>query len=101
MTNQEVIEAYSSKSLGEIQSLRSELYDLYCKIYNSRYKEIRIHPGEIITDKISKETGFRCYHQVPRQEYSAGRGTHVIVIPKEQYTEELAQELRNKYDDKW
>jgi len=94
-------ELCSDLSLNEISDFRAYLYDLYQAKYNFLYKEVVIHPGERIEEKITKETGFKCFHKVPMQEYFAGRGRHVIVIPKEQYTEELEKELKNKYDDKW
>jgi hypothetical protein len=96
----ELISQIETLSLEEISTLIESAKDIYTQKYNSQYKKVYIYPGEYIVDKIIKETGFHCYHVKPR-DYSLGRGTHVIVIPIEKYSEELKEELIKKYDDKW
>lgn len=86
-------------SLDELENFIMELISLRNKKYNELFKTIKIYPGRRIEGKIKEETGYYCYH-VPATG-SAGRGTHIIVIPREKYTEELEKELIEKYDDKW
>lgn len=62
------------------------------------YKVVKVYPGIRKVEMIESETGFDCFH-APCEGYSAGRGTHNIVIPIEVYTEELEKELIKKYDD--
>lgn len=100
MDNLEILEICQNKTLAELADLIGLLKDFRHKKWDNTYKEIRIHPGERIEDKIFKETGFKCFHE-SSYNYSCGRGTHVICIPKEKYSNELEQELRAKYDDKW
>ena len=99
MENLEILEECQNKTLSELTELISLLKNLRNKKWDNAYKEIKIHPGERIEDKIFKETGFKCFHEPAHN--SLGRGTHVICIPKERYSNELEQELRTKYDDKW
>ena len=96
----EIIKQCSDLSLTEIEALRYELLILYIDKFESMYKTVKIYPGEIIVEKIKKETGFHCYHEKV-DSYSMGRGTHVIVIPIEKYSDDLKNELISKYDDKW
>lgn len=100
MTNLEIVKLCEDKEISELGDLIALLKDLKLDKYNKTYKEVRIHPGTRIEDKIMKETGFICRHE-KADNYSAGRGTHIILIPIEQYTNELKQELIDKYDDKW
>ena len=93
----EIIKQCSDLSLTEIEALRYELLILYRDKFESMYKTVETYPGEIIEEKIKKETGFRCYHK-PCEGYSMGRGTHVIVIPIEKYSDDLKTELKSKYD---
>lgn len=101
MTKKEIIQAIKELSLKDVFSVLGNCKDIYRDKYRETYVEVCIHPGERIEDKITEETGFKCYHKPVNQEYSAARGTHVIVIPKEQYTEELKERLVKKYDDNW
>jgi len=96
----EIFEMCKGLSLSDIMSLREELRDLYREKFDSMYKTVRIHPGERIEEKIKAETGFHCYHE-PAPGYSMGRGTHVIVIPIDKWSEDLKNSLIAKYDDKW
>ncbi len=86
-------------SLSEIKELREDLLEIYKEKFKTLYTTVRIHPGERIEEKIKSETGFYCYHE-PSNSYSTGRGTHVIVIPKDVYSDELKNDLTSKYDDK-
>ena len=97
MTNQEIFKLCEDKSIRELENLIYALNDLRREKYNKAYVEILIYPGNMIVDKIIKETGYDCYH-LP-SENTAGRGTHVIVIPREVYTEELKERLVKEYDD--
>lgn len=101
MNKKEIIEAIKELSLEDVSSVLGICKDIYEDKYKKTYTEVYIYPGERIEDKIHEETGFYCYHKPVEQEYSAARGTHVIVIPKEQYTKELEQNLVKKYDDNW
>ena len=93
----EIIKQCSDLSLTEIEALRYELLILYRDKFESMYKTVEIYTGERIEEKIKKETGFPCYHK-PCEGYSMGRGTHVIVIPIEKYSDDLKTELKSKYD---
>ena len=93
----EIIKQCSDLSLAEIEALRYELLILYRDKFESMYKTVEIYPGKRIEEKIKKETGFHCYHK-PCEGYSMGRGTHVIVIPIEKYSDDLKTELKSKYD---
>ena len=92
MENLEILEQCKNKTLSELIEIIGLLKDLYNTQYYNTYKEVRIHPGSVITNTIENETGFRCFHEKPSIEYSAGRGTHVIVIPKKDYTTTLEKE---------
>lgn len=101
MKNKEyVINKCKKLSVDEISYIIEQLQYLQRDKFESLYKTINIYPGEIIVDKIKKETGFECYHESCKG-YSMGRGTHVIVIPIEKYTDDLKKELIEKYDDKY
>lgn len=100
MTNLEILKLCEDKSISDLKDLIIHLKDLRTTKWNNKYKEIRIHPGNRIEDKIFKETGFNCFHE-KADNHSAGRGTHVIIIPIAQYTLELEQQLKTEYDDKW
>ena len=93
----EIIKQCSDLSLTEIEALRYKLLILYRDKFESMYKTVEIYPGERIEEKIKKETGFHCYYK-PCEGYSMGRGTHVIVIPIEKYSDDLKTELKSKYD---
>ena len=99
MENLEILQICQNKTLSELADLIGLLKDFRVQKWNDAYKEIRIHPGERIENKIFRETGFICFHEPAHN--PSGRGTHVICIPKEQWTKEIEKELRNKYDDKW
>lgn len=101
MTKEELLKEIKNLPLLDVKYLRDWCKEIYRDKYNETYETIRIHPGERIEELISKETGFYCYHEPCQSIYSAGRGTHIIVIPKEKFTEELKEELVKKYDDKW
>lgn len=99
MNTQEIVTICENKSLKEINNLIGLLKDLYHKKYYDTYVIIRIYPGFNKTIEIQKETGFNCY--IIPSDTDAGRGTHIIEIPKEKWTRELQNELVIKYDDKW
>lgn len=92
----EILQQCDALSLCDIDELYNELRKLWWKKYNAKYKRICIYPGADITEKIKIETGFNCHHESCG--YSMGRGTHVIEIPIEQYTEELEKKLKDDYD---
>ena len=94
----QILELCEELSLSEIEELRYDLLIMYQDKFNSLYKTVEIYPGERIDEKIKKETGFHCYHK-SCEGYSMGRGTHVIVIPIEKYSDDLKNELISKYDD--
>lgn len=94
----EILKQCSDLSLSEISELRENLADLYREKFDSLYKTVKIYPGEIIADKITEETGYRCYH-TKSNAYSRGRGTHVIVIPIAEYSDDLKNKLISKYDE--
>jgi hypothetical protein len=94
----EILKKCSDLSLSEIQNLRDDLAELYREKFNITYKTVRIYPGKRIEEKIKEETGFYCYHE-KADSYSMGRGTHVIVIPIEKYSDDLKNDLVSKYDD--
>lgn len=90
----------SNLSLPEMEWLIDDLMEARNKKFDEMYIEVNIHPGEVITEKIKAETGFDCYHKEPKI-YTSGRGTHVIVIPRDQFSPTLKNMLISKYDDKW
>ena len=94
----QILELCEELSLSEIEELRYDLLLMYQDKFNSLYKTVEVYPGERIEEKIKKETGFHCYRK-PCEGYSMGRGTHVIVIPIEKYSDDLKNELISKYDD--
>lgn len=82
----------------EIEKVKLHLQNLrieYDNHFNELYKTIKVYPGKNIVPKIKIETGFHCYHE-PSQ---YGRGTHVIVIPYNKFSEELKKQLHETYDD--
>ena len=85
------------RNLSDYGSILPLIQSLQVKSFN--YKKIVNSPatGERIDEKIKNETGFHCYHK-PCEGYSMGRGTHVIVIPIEKYSDDLKTELKSKYD---
>ena len=85
-------------SISELDNLKDKLQWLRNEKFNNTYKVVEIYPGERIEEKIKKETGFHCYHK-SCEGYSMGRGTHVIVIPIEKYSNDLKNELISKYND--
>jgi hypothetical protein len=93
----EILKQCEELSLADIDELRYELLILYRDKYEALYKTVDIYPGERIEEKIKKETGFHCYHR-PCENNSMGRGTHVIVIPIEKYSDDLENQLKSKYD---
>ena len=95
-----ILELCKELSHNELYDLILSLKELHKKKYKDVFVEIRIHPGEYIVTTIIKETGFYCYHE-KAIDNPMGRGTHIIAVPKEKYTNELKKELINKYDDKW
>lgn len=100
MENLDILEKCQDKTLHELAELIELLEGFRYKKYNETYKEIRIHPGERIENKIFQETGFKCFYE-PSCNHPVGRGTHIICIPKEKWTKALERELKDKYDDKW
>ena len=85
-------------TIYEIDNLIEQFIRIRKDKFNSQYKTVCIYPGNRIENKITKETGFECYHK-PCEGYSMGRGTHVIVIPIEKYNEKLKDYLISKYDE--
>lgn len=94
----EIYKQCTELSLIEISELRDKLSLLYEDKFDSMYKKVYVYPSEQMEEKIKKETGFHCYHNKCNG-YSNGKGTHVIVIPIEQYSYRLRNELINRYDD--
>lgn len=92
-----ILEQCKDLSLQEIYRLREELSFMYRDKFEASYRTIHVYPGERLVEKIKEETGFHCYHK-PSEGYSSGRGTHVIVVPIEKYTDQLVQELTEKYN---
>lgn len=84
-------------TLEELEYCHSASKMTFWEKYHKKYRDVSIYPGSNITRLITDETGFECRH-VPCEGYSAGRGTHKIRIPIEQYSEKLEQELIRKYD---
>ncbi len=101
MDKKSIIEEIKKLTLEDVSWILDWVKDIQSSKYDEKYIRVIIHPGENLTQKIKKETGFYCYHKHSVQQYTAGRGTHYIVIPKEQFTEELKKKLIEKYDDKW
>jgi len=97
MKEENILKLYKKKSLKEINSLCTDLKHIYWEKYHSMYKEIHLYPGSNMTKEISDATGFECIHR-PCEGYSAGRGTHVVIVPTDKYTEELRKSIVDKYD---
>ena len=93
----QILEQCKGLSLSEIEELRYDLLIMYRDKFDSLYKTVEIYPGERIEEKIKKETGFNCYHK-SCEGNPLGRGTHVIVIPIEKYSNDLKNKLISKYD---
>ena len=93
----DILKQCEELSLVDIDALRYELLILYRGKFEALYKNVEVYPGERIEEKIKKETGFHCYRK-PCEGYSMGRGTHVIVIPIEKYSDDLKNQLKSKYD---
>lgn len=98
MNKEEIIKYCNKFSISELDYIRDELEYIRNEKFDSTYKTVKVFPGSKLVEKIIEETGFYCYHR-PCEGYSMGRGTHVIVIPIEKYSEELEQQLIKKYDE--
>lgn len=98
MDTESLLKQCEGATLKELDEIISELKIQRRDLFNSMYKIVEVFPGVRIEDKIEKETGFACYHK-PVEGYTMGRGTHCIVIPVEQYTEELKKKLVETYDN--
>lgn len=98
MNKEEIIQYCTNFSISELDYIRDELRYLRNEKFDNTYKVVEVFPGTRLVEKIKKETGFHCYHK-PSEGYSMGRGTHVIVIPIEKYSEELEKELIEKYGE--
>ena len=96
MTSEKIIKFCKVLSITDLDILIEELQHIKKKKYDYTYKEVLVYPPNKITEQIKKETGFYCYY-VPCENNYSGRGTHVIVIPKEKYSKELQKELELKY----
>lgn len=98
MTTQQLVEAILQKDLKEIKEIKKEL-DIYLYSKEPKYKTVPIITGDgNIAHQIQEETGFECFHKYPVQEMTACRGTNYIKIPVEEYTEELENKLKTKYE---
>ena len=96
MTPEKIIKFCKVLSITDLDILIEELQYIRNEKYNYTYKEVLIYPPNKIVEQIKEETGFYCYH-VPCENNYSGRGTHVIVIPKEKYSKKLEKELQIKY----
>ena len=94
----ELISKFEELSIEELDDLIEVAQDKREEKFDDAYEIVEVFPGSRIEEKIKKETGFHCYHK-PCESYSSGRGTHVIVIPKKDYCENLKQALIRAYDE--
>ena len=91
----ELLEQLQTLSIKELDTLIEQLRAIRNRQYNEQYVEICIYPDRKIVSRIESETGYDC-NFIPSQ---GGRGTHVIMVPRSEYTPELEQQLVDKYDD--
>lgn len=81
---------------GELGLLSQKIQDEF----RNRYVEVQIlNTGGNIARTIQEETGFKCYHKIPTYEYSGSIGTNYIRIPRKEYSEEIKQQLIQKYEN--
>ena len=98
MTNEEILNVCNSKSIEELRQLSKDIKHLSNEKFSRAFEVVIVyHSAGNISEKISIETGFQCIYTRPGR-YSMRRGTNIIIIPKEVYTEELRKELISKYE---
>jgi hypothetical protein len=97
MKNQDLIDKFNSLSLTDQSDLLRELKYAYSDNFNAKYKKVSIYNRDgYISDKISSETGYQCYHVCERSGYI---GENVVLIEHESFTAEIESKLKEAYDD--
>jgi len=82
-------------SIDKLDHLIGNLRDIRTEKFHKEYEVIKIYNTRgNISETIQKETNFRCYH-VGKSGYC---GTNTIIIPRNQYSEDLKSQLISKYD---
>lgn len=98
MSNDQLIEVILRREVSDIKYITNKL-NIYLQNLEPQFVLFKIINSEgNIAERIQKETGFECYHKYPIQVMTASRGTNYIKIPVEEYTEELENKLKSKYE---
>lgn len=99
MTIQQHLEVILRKEDDEIKILYQQI-GAYLESKEPKYRTIVIvNTNGNVAHQIQEETGFETFHKYPTQIMTSSRGSNYIRIPVEQYSAELEQKIKTKYED--
>lgn len=91
ITNTELQIHLESMDESDLRVLSDKVLEIVHRKHSEKFVDVDVYPHGYMAFTIRYQTGFGC-------KWDKFTGTHTIFVPKEQYTEGLAQSLKAKYD---